>query len=126
MREPVMTISPGPLADVAGTAGAASPVITSGGGTVLCAAAPVATVASDLPKALPSPEVLYCARQGLTPLRRLRDDLRAIRAAGGLVRGIILWDAPRPILPALREAAGRTARRQSVEHENDRFAVAAK
>src|SRR5262249_10796597 len=46
MREPVITISPGPFADTAGSAGDAWPLTTLGGGSVLCAPAADATVAS--------------------------------------------------------------------------------
>lgn len=72
--------------------------------------AAVADIAAGLPAALPSPEVVYCAQPGITPLRKLRDELEQIRAAGGLVRGIVLWNAERPLLPTPRELAARTKR----------------
>ncbi|MEX2179866.1 MAG: hypothetical protein WD801_14220 [Gemmatimonadaceae bacterium] len=64
----------------------------------------VAVAASDavgagLAAALPSPEVVYCAQPGITPLRELRDLLERIRATGGVVRGLVLWTADRPLLP---------------------------
>jgi len=69
-------------------------------------------VANGIPAALPSPEVVFCARPGITPLRFLRDQLERIRSAGGQVRGIVLWNAERPILPTPREitAKGRGGR----------------
>lgn len=74
--------------------------------------ASVADAVAGLPAALPSPEVVYCAQPGITSLRKLRDELEQIRAAGGLVRGILLWNAERPLLPTPREltASARRAR----------------
>lgn len=66
-----------------------------------------ADVSAGLSTNLPSPEVLYCARPGITPLRKLRDELEGMRGVGALVRGIVLWNAERPILPAPRELAAR-------------------
>jgi Mrp family chromosome partitioning ATPase len=83
--------------------------------------ASTADVAGGLSTNLPSPEVLYCARPGITPLRKLREELEAIRRAGGLVRGIVLWSAERPILPAPSELAARAPRPKARE---PRLAVA--
>jgi Mrp family chromosome partitioning ATPase len=85
--------------------------------------AAVGDIATGLPATLPSPEVVYCARPGITPLRKLRDELEQIRAAGGLVRGIVLWNAERPLLPTPRELAARTKRGRVSE---PRMAVAAR
>jgi Mrp family chromosome partitioning ATPase len=60
-------------------------------------------VTQGLAGALPSPEVIYCAQPGITPLRQLRGQLDLIRAAGGSIRGIVLWEAERPLLPAPKE-----------------------
>jgi hypothetical protein len=48
---------------------------------------------------------VYCAQPGITPLRKLRDELDQLRAAGGLIRGVVLWNAERPMLPTPRELA---------------------
>jgi Mrp family chromosome partitioning ATPase len=79
----------------------------------LCA--PSAAVTAGLPAALPSPEVLYCARPGITPLRKIRDELQRIRDAGGMIRGIVLWNAEQPLLPTPRELAARTRSRRTSE-----------
>jgi Mrp family chromosome partitioning ATPase len=71
--------------------------------------AAVADAAAGIPSALPSPEIVYCARPGLTPLRQVRQELEQLRSAGGLVRGVVLWNAERPMLPTPRELA-RSAR----------------
>jgi len=54
---------------------------------------------SSTVSALPS-EVVYCARPGYTSLRALTEHLDAIRATGARVRGVVLWNAERPMLPA--------------------------
>ncbi|HEY8175744.1 MAG TPA: hypothetical protein VIF32_08635 [Gemmatimonadaceae bacterium] len=76
---------------------------------IFVAAAPEDT-AAGLPAALPSPDVVFCAQPGITPLRHLRDCLEGIRAAGGTVRGIVLWNAERPLLPTPTELASRARR----------------
>ena len=67
-------------------------------------------VSPDLLSALPSAEIVYCARPGYTSLRGLTRELDALRAAGARVRGILLWNAERPMLPAhdTRKTAPRT------------------
>lgn len=72
-------------------------------------------IAAGLPSVIPSPEVVYCAQPGITPLRQLRQELDRIRNGGGSVRGIVLWRAERPLLPTPRELAGR-ARRKPERH----------
>jgi hypothetical protein len=69
--------------------------------------ASAADVAAGLPSAVPAPEVVYCAQPGITPLRELREALREIREGGGVVRGVVLWHAERPLLPTPREIAGK-------------------
>lgn len=64
--------------------------------------------ANGVPAAMPSPEVVYCARPGITPLRHLREQLERIRSSGGVVRGIVLWNAERPLLPTPRELASKS------------------
>jgi len=66
-----------------------------------------ANASAGVPTALPSADVVYCARPGITPLREVRDHLEQIRTAGGIVRGIVLWNAERPLLPTPKELASR-------------------
>jgi hypothetical protein len=68
-------------------------------------------IAAGLPAALPSPDVLYCAQPGITPLKQLRTQLERIRSAGGSIRGIVLWETERPLLPTPRELAEKPRRR---------------
>jgi len=70
-------------------------------------------VGMGLPAALPIPDVVYCARTSQTPVAELKKALEEVDAAGGRVRGVVLWDAPDPALleqqstpsPARREPA---------------------
>jgi Mrp family chromosome partitioning ATPase len=61
-------------------------------------------VAKGLPSALPIPDVIYCVRAGQTPIAQLRRALEDIESSGGRVRGIVVWNAPDPILSELRPA----------------------
>jgi Mrp family chromosome partitioning ATPase len=61
-------------------------------------------VSKGLPSALPIPDVVYCVRAGQTPIAHLRRALEDIESAGGRVRGIVVWNAPDPILSELRPA----------------------
>lgn len=72
--------------------------------------APPDLASAGIASALPSADVIYCAQPGITPLRPLKTQLEAIRAAGGAVRGIVLWNAERPLLPATREREQKGAR----------------
>ena len=56
---------------------------------------------------LPSPELVYCAQPGITPLNQLRDELDRMRAAGAVIRGVVLWSAERPVLAIRRDEARR-------------------
>ena len=73
-------------------------------------------VSQGLARALPSPEVIYCVQPGITPLRQLRAQLDSIRAVGGSLRGIVLWEAERPLLPTPRELITGGSRAQPKEH----------
>jgi Mrp family chromosome partitioning ATPase len=66
-----------------------------------------ADVAKGLSSALPSPEIIYCAQPGVTPLRPLRAQLELIRTSGGSLRGLVLWETERPVLPAPKPAASK-------------------
>lgn len=65
--------------------------------------ASVADAAAGVPAALPSSEIIFCAQPGITPLRPLRAQLERMRAAGGTIRGIVLWQAERPLLSSPRD-----------------------
>ena len=60
-------------------------------------------IAGGLAAALPSPELVYCAQPGVTPLRALRAELDQLAASGTDVRGVVLWSAERPLLVTPRE-----------------------
>ena len=62
---------------------------------------------AGLPTHLPSPELVYVAQPGTTPLHQLRDELDRMREAGAVVRGVILWAAEQPVLESPREGARR-------------------
>jgi len=64
----------------------------------IVALAGIEDTAAGVPAALPSPEVIFCAQPGVTPMRELRTQLERIRASGGVIRGIVLWSAERPVL----------------------------
>ena len=61
-------------------------------------------VVQGLPRALPIADVLYCVRAGQTPIAQLKKALEDIESAGGRVRGLVVWNAPDPILSDLRPA----------------------
>lgn len=70
--------------------------------------ATVAQAAAGLPGALPIPDTILCARIGHTRVRDLQAAIDGIRSAGGNPAGIVLWNAPAPVLPS----ADRLARSQ--------------
>jgi hypothetical protein len=59
-------------------------------------------VVNGLPSVLPIPDVIYCVRTGQTPIAHLRRALEDIERTGGRIRGIVLWNAPDPILAEVR------------------------
>lgn len=73
---------------------------------VFVAATPEAVI-GGVAAALASADLVYCAQPGVTPLRGLRAQLERMHAAGALLRGVVLWDAERPLLPAPRELSNR-------------------
>ena len=83
---------------------------------VFLVAAPPLLVAG-LPPALPATDVIYCVQPGITPLKQLKAQLNAIRDAGGTIRGLILWNAERPLLPTPKELARRASKRESSRAE---------
>jgi hypothetical protein len=55
-------------------------------------------VAAGLAAALPIPDVVFCARAGQTPIAELKKRVEEIARGGGTIRGVVLWDAPDPVL----------------------------
>ena len=55
-------------------------------------------VGGGLAAALPIPDVVYCARAGQTPIAELKKRVEEIARSGGTIRGVVLWDAPDPVL----------------------------
>jgi Mrp family chromosome partitioning ATPase len=51
-----------------------------------------------VPAALPIPDVICCARVGQTPIAQLKKLVEEIARSGGTIRGVVLWDAPDPVL----------------------------
>jgi hypothetical protein len=68
----------------------------------------VEQVMQGLPSALPIPDVVYCVRTGMTPIGQLKRALADIESAGGRMRGIVVWNAPEPILSEVRAAERET------------------
>jgi Mrp family chromosome partitioning ATPase len=64
-------------------------------------------VVNGLPSVLPIPDVVYSVRTGQTPIAQLKRALDDIERTGGRIRGIVLWNAPDPILAEVRAAEER-------------------
>jgi hypothetical protein len=64
---------------------------------------------SGLPSVLPIPDVVYCVRVGQTPIAQLKRALDDIERTGGRIRGIVLWNAPDPVLSEVRPEESRQA-----------------
>jgi Mrp family chromosome partitioning ATPase len=62
----------------------------------------VEQVLNGLPSVLPIPDVIYCVRTGHTTIAQLRRALEDTERTGGRIRGIVLWNAPDPILAEVR------------------------
>ena len=59
-------------------------------------------VLAGVPAALPVPDVLYCVRAGQTSIDALKHSLAEIEQAGAKTRGLVIWNAPDPVLAQLR------------------------
>lgn len=70
---------------------------------VVMVAAP-SQVAAGLAAALPIPDVVFCARAGQTPIAELKQRVEEIARGGGTIRGVVLWDAPDPVLYEVKPA----------------------
>lgn len=75
---------------------------------IFLVAAP-ALLEAGLAPALPSTDVIYCVQPGITPLKQLKAQLNGIRDAGATLRGVILWNAERPLLATPKELARRAS-----------------
>lgn len=71
--------------------------------------ADVEHVASGDRSMLPAPDVVYVARTGRSSLFGLAAGVKAMRAAGTRVRGVVLWDSEPPDMPVSGEAADEQA-----------------
>jgi Mrp family chromosome partitioning ATPase len=61
-------------------------------------------VSAGLSAALPIPDVVYCARAGRTPIAELKKRVEEIARGGGVIRGVVLWNAPDPVLYEVKPA----------------------
>ena len=61
-------------------------------------------VLAGVPTAMPVPDVLYCVRAGQTSIAELKRSIEAIELSGAHTRGIVMWNAPDPVLAHLRPA----------------------
>jgi hypothetical protein len=61
-------------------------------------------VGAGLSAALPIPDVVYCARAGQTPIAELKKRVEEIARGGGTIRGVVLWNAPDPVLYEVKPA----------------------
>jgi hypothetical protein len=59
-------------------------------------------VMNGLSTAMPVSDVLYCVRAGQTPIAQLKHGIEEIERSGAHTRGIVLWNAPEPVLADLR------------------------
>ena len=75
--------------------------------------APVAHVAGGDRSILPAPDVVHVARASRSALFTLAADVRAMRAGGTRVRGIVMWDAEPPAMPVAGEIDSETDFRPS-------------
>jgi hypothetical protein len=58
-----------------------------------------------LASSLPIPDAIVCARVGHTRIADLQRCFAEIRASGGNPLGVVLWDAPSPLLPSADKLA---------------------
>ena len=59
-------------------------------------------VTAGLAAALAIPDVLLCVRSGQTPIEDIKRWLEEIEKTGARTRGIVMWNAPVPVLAELR------------------------
>ena len=71
-------------------------------------------VIAGVPAAMPVPDVLYCVRSGKTSIAELKHALEAIEQSGAHTRGIVMWNAPDPVLANLRPTEDVDAEAEAV------------
>ena len=59
-------------------------------------------VTAGLAAAMAIPDVLLCVRAGQTPIEEIKRSLEEIEKTGAKTRGIVMWNAPVPVLADLR------------------------
>ncbi len=59
-------------------------------------------VTAGLAAAMAIPDVLMCVRAGRTPIEDIKRSLEEIEKTGARTRGIVMWNAPVPVLAELR------------------------
>lgn len=75
----------------------------------------IAVTLRDLAEAkrlLPGAPVVVCATLGRTPVASFTEECAAIQADGQKIHSLVLWDAPRPILPSRAELAAYLSKRK--------------
>lgn len=75
----------------------------------------IAVTLRDLAEAkrlLPGAPVVACATMGETPVSSFTAEGAAIQADGQKIHSLVLWDAPRPILPSRAELAAYLSKRK--------------
>lgn len=87
---------------------------------VVVAAPPIPST-GDTPPAvgLPAPDVVLCARVGVTLVSALARSAQRLRDAGAQIRGIVLWDMDPPTLPSQAELAAHFSPRARLERERE-------
>ena len=71
-------------------------------------------VIAGVPAAMPVSDVLYCIRAGQTSIAELKSSLEAIEQSGAHTRGIVMWNAPDPVLANLRPTEDADAEVEAV------------
>ena len=59
-------------------------------------------VTAGLAASMAIPDVLLCVRAGQTPIEDIKSTLEGIEKSGARTRGIVMWNAPVPVLADLR------------------------
>lgn len=70
-------------------------------------------VAGGIAQRLPVTDVIYCARIGMTAIEDLKRAADEIRKAGANPRGLVLWNAPDPLLDGGQKVTSSAKHRES-------------
>ena len=79
--------------------------------------APLKHVLRGARSILPAPDILLCVQLGHTRLLNLTQTVRALRASGTRVAGLVMWDASEPTIPPAHPAAERRRRREAASQQ---------